>query len=50
VRLSPDSTAAQPRGWMMDGWGGIHPFGGSPTIYSYAYWPNHDVSAQLLVE
>jgi hypothetical protein len=35
---------------MMDGWGGIHPFGGSPTIYSYAYWPNHDVSAQLLVE
>jgi hypothetical protein len=50
VRLSPTSTAAHAQGWVMDGWGGIHAFGGAQRLYSYAYWPNRDAAVQMLVE
>ena len=43
-------TAAQPQGWVMDGWGGMHPFGGAPRIYSDAYWPGQDIAVQLLLD
>jgi len=34
----------------MDGWGGMHPFGGAQRIYSYSYWPGQDIAVQLLLD
>jgi len=47
VRLSPQSTAAQPQGWVLDGYGGLHPFGGAPSTSS-GYYPGRDLSVQLI--
>jgi len=49
VTLSPTSTAAAPQGWVLDGYGGIHPFGGAPHVAAGAYWPNSDLAVNLLV-
>jgi hypothetical protein len=31
----------------MDGFGGLHPFGGAPVVTYSAYWPNWDIAIQL---
>ncbi|MDQ6885036.1 MAG: C39 family peptidase [Candidatus Dormibacteraeota bacterium] len=40
-----------PRGGvMLDGWGGLHPFGGMPLNQSPApYWPNWDVARSAVI-
>jgi hypothetical protein len=50
VSLSASSTAAHPMGWVLDGWGGLHQFGGAPLVQAGAFWPNHDVAKQLLMQ
>ena len=46
--LSSASTAARPQGWVLDGWGGLHAFGGAPNVTSGAYRPNFDIAVQLV--
>jgi spore germination protein YaaH len=36
--------ASGPGGLMLDGWGGLHPFGDSPSAASQAYWPGWDIA------
>jgi hypothetical protein len=50
VSMSASSTAAHPMGWVLDGWGGLHQFGGAPLVQAGAFWPNHDVAKQLLMQ
>ena len=37
----PASTAG---GWVLDGWGGMHPFGGAPNVKTSAYWSGWDIA------
>ena len=46
VRLSPQSTAAQPQGWTLDGYGGLHPFGGAPAVATGLY-VGQDLAVQI---
>jgi len=48
VKLSPQSTAAQPQGWTVDGYGGLHPFGGAPAVASGGYSLGRDLAVQLI--
>jgi hypothetical protein len=43
--------ALAPRGggWVLDAWGGIHPFGGAPRLAAPAYWPGRDRARSLAV-
>jgi len=34
-------------GYLLDGWGGIHPFNGAPRVTSSAYWPGWDIARGL---
>ncbi|MEA2634865.1 MAG: hypothetical protein QOH92_1632 [Chloroflexota bacterium] len=49
VALSPSSTPSNLQGWVLDGYGGTHPFGGAPSLSSVAYWPGSDRAVNLLV-
>jgi FG-GAP-like repeat len=31
-------------GYILDGWGGVHAFGGAPGLTSTAYWPGWDIA------
>jgi hypothetical protein len=42
--LLPGSAGA---GYTLDGWGGLHPFGGAPPIASSPYWSGHDIARNL---
>jgi spore germination protein YaaH len=42
--LAGDSTAAAPKGYVLDGYGGLHQFGGSPAISSSTYWQGWDIA------
>jgi hypothetical protein len=41
--LLPGSASA---GYTLDGWGGLHPFGGAPAVGS-AYWPGRDIAKSI---
>jgi len=47
--LLPTATAAQPQGYTMDGFGGLHPFGGAPVPHFSAYWPNWDIARRMVL-
>ena len=49
VVLSNASTAARPQGWVLDGWGGLHAFGGAQDVAQGAYWPHFDIGVQLML-
>ena len=34
---------------MLDGWGGVHPFGGAPPVELSAYFPGWDVARGLVL-
>ena len=36
-------------GWTLDGWGGIHQFGGAPAIRGGAMWVNWDIAKRLVL-
>jgi N-acetylmuramoyl-L-alanine amidase/Fibronectin type III domain len=46
IWLSRDSTAATPKGYVLDGWGGLHAFGPIPTPL-FPYWPAWDVAVAV---
>lgn len=50
--LMPGATPSTATGYVLDGYGGIHPFavGGQPlppAIGSYGYWPGRDIAIAL---
>ena len=45
--LAPGSTAAAPKGYVLDGWGGLTQFG-SVSTPAFAYWPGWDVAIGLV--
>jgi spore germination protein YaaH len=47
IWLLPSSTLAAPQGYVLDGYGGVHPIGGAPTILSGPYWHGQDVARNL---
>jgi hypothetical protein len=47
VVLLPDATAQNPKGYILDGWGGLHPFGSAPAIVDYPYFPHHDIAKRM---
>ncbi len=50
ILLAPWSSASVPAGWTLDGWGGVHAFGGAPNIGPVgAYWPKWDIARGLVV-
>jgi hypothetical protein len=48
VVLLPTSTAAQPHGYTLDGFGGIHQFGGAPVART-TFYPGLDIARRLVV-
>jgi spore germination protein YaaH len=49
VVLLPGSTYTNYRGYVLDGWGGIHPFGGAPAVTGGPYWPSWDIARGLVM-
>ncbi|TME24997.1 MAG: hypothetical protein E6I68_03410, partial [Chloroflexi bacterium] len=47
--LLPGATGSQPQGYTMDGFGGLHPFGGAPPVHFSAYWPNWDIARRAVL-
>ena len=36
-------------GYVLDGWGGLHPFGGAPYVYDSGYWPGWDITRGIVL-
>ena len=36
-------------GYVLDGWGGIHPIGSAPGVVGTAYWPGWDIARGLVL-
>ncbi len=49
VVLLPGSTYTHYSGYVLDGWGGVHPFNGAPALSDSAYWPGSDVARGLVL-
>ncbi|HEX4579379.1 MAG TPA: C39 family peptidase [Candidatus Dormibacteraeota bacterium] len=50
VRAAAASATAQPGGVILDGWGGLHTFGGAAVTTSGApYWPGWDIARAVAV-
>ncbi len=44
VLLLPGTTLTQPSGYVLDGYGGLHGFGGAPAVTPAPYWGGRDVA------
>ncbi|MGZ6005462.1 MAG: hypothetical protein ACXWLH_04920 [Candidatus Saccharimonadales bacterium] len=42
-------AANGPRGYVLDGLGGVHPFGGATKIQGVPYWPNWDIARRIVL-
>jgi spore germination protein YaaH len=49
VVLLPGSTYTSYRGYVLDGWGGIHPFGGAPPVNGGPYWSGWDIARGIVM-
>jgi len=47
IWLVPSSTLAQTSGYVLDGYGGLHPFGSAPAIVTGPYWQGSDVARNV---
>jgi hypothetical protein len=47
IWLLPSSTLAQPAGYLMDGYGGLHPLGSAPALSNTPFWNGNDVARNL---
>lgn len=47
IWLLPSSTLAQPKGYLLDGYGGIHPLGGAPAVSPTPFWDGKDIARNL---
>ncbi|HEY0408682.1 MAG TPA: hypothetical protein VGE42_00285, partial [Candidatus Dormibacteraeota bacterium] len=36
-------------GYVLDGWGGVHPFGAAPPLATTTYWRGWDIARGLAV-
>jgi hypothetical protein len=45
--MIPSSTSAAVGGYVMDGFGGLHPFGNAPAAPSAIYWAGQDIARTL---
>lgn len=36
-------------GYILDGYGGIHPLGRAPAVHGAAYWPNWDIARKMIL-
>jgi len=43
--VGPNVTT--PRGYVLDGFGGVHQFGTAPALANYAYFPRQSVARTL---
>jgi hypothetical protein len=46
VALVPGSSTD---GYILDGWGGVHPFGNAPVVTLSAYWPGWNIARGIVV-
>jgi hypothetical protein len=44
--FSPGSTT---QGYVLDGYGGLHPFGGAPMVNTTGYWAGWDIAKDVVV-
>jgi spore germination protein YaaH len=47
IWLLPTSTLAQPAGYLLDGYGGLHPLGTAPVVSPTPYWRGSDVARSI---
>ena len=47
IAILPDSTPGSVAGYTMDGWGGVHEFGGALPINNFQWWPGWDIGRGL---
>ncbi len=47
VWLEPSATSAAPSGYVIDGFGGLHPIGSAPAIQQSTYWQGWDIAVGL---
>jgi hypothetical protein len=50
VRVASDAAAQSPHGWILDGYDGIHPFGGAARVFMAPYFSGQDLAVQLVVQ
>ena len=50
VVLLPSSTKAAPVGYVLDGWGGVHPFGSAPSVAVEGYFYGWDIANGLALD
>ena len=43
------NPAKPTQGYVLDRWGGIHPFGGAPVVHSTGYWAGKDVARKVVI-
>jgi len=43
VVWSAGATSTSPAGYVVDGWGGLHPFGVAAVVSGSGYWPGQDL-------
>ena len=41
------STLSAPSGYVLDGYGGLHQFGGAPAPPAFSYWPGRDIARDI---
>ena len=44
VAAPPPPPTPPPSGYVLDGWGGLHPFGSAPPVSSPGWWPGWDIA------
>ena len=37
-------------GWVLDGYGGVHPFGGAPAVTATGAWPGVDIARRIVLD
>ncbi len=47
--LTPNSSPLSVMGYTLDGYGGIHPFGGAPPVADSATWPGQDIARGIVL-
>src|SRR5207237_4505998 len=48
IALDPADANAK-SGYVLDGWGGVHTFGGAPAVTIADYWQGWDIARSIVV-
>jgi spore germination protein YaaH len=49
IVIVPGSTYTSYSGYVLDGWGGIHPFGNAAKVSGGPWWPGWDIARRLVL-